>query len=181
MRWLIPALLGLVVVAAVAFSWRTGLFLPVTLEEKPWPSMRVLWKTHVGPYHTVLADLEEVEKWVKENAHLNCDETFGEYLDDPSVVEHERLRAHVGCLIASKPAVELPAGYEISEIPARNTVVADFRGSPALGPYKVYGKAQRYIVEKGLKPSGPPLEIYRRMSPTEMMTIYLFPADAAAN
>lgn len=181
MRWLIPALLGLVVVAAIAFSWRTGVFLPVSIEEKTWPSMQVVWKTHVGPYHTVLADLQEVEKWLKESAQMNCQESFGEYLDDPAVVEHERLRAHVGCLVPRKPETALPAGYEYAEIPARNSVVADFKGSPALGPYKVYGKAQRYITEKGLKPTGAPFELYRQLSPTEMMTIYLFPAEKAAN
>lgn len=134
--------------------------------------MSVVAIEHVGPYHRILSSLEKVEAWAKETGR-NCDLTFGRFLDDPDVVDPERLRSHVGC-VTDRGTADLPESFFADEIPAARYVVGVFRGSPALGPYKVYGKASRLIHEQRLTQEGPVVEIYRVTSPTEVETQYLF-------
>ena len=155
---------------------RNGFFKHATIEIGNRPSMHLLYKEFVGPYDKVLPTLQEVEKWAHENK-ISCALTFGEYLEDPNVVEMERLHSNVGCLLDSNwtSDLKLPEGFQVKEIPARKYVLGDFAGSPALGPYKVYGKAQDFIQEKNLEPIGPVIEVYEVSADQTLRTLYLFP------
>lgn len=179
MRVLIPAVFLTLVGGAIFFSIRLGFWRPVALtveEAGPWAFVS---KQHMGPYHEILGTLEEVEKWVRAQG-LTCTQTFGEFLDDPNVVEHERLRANTGCLLspdlAKEPALaSLPDGFSNREVPRRRYVVGSFTGSPALGPFKVYGPAASLMREKNLREDGPIIEVYTVKGDFEMTTTYYFP------
>jgi effector-binding domain-containing protein len=153
---------------------RNGVFLPVTLELRQEQGMLLLGADHIGAYHKILPTLEKVETWARQNG-LSCSTTFGEYIDDPNVVEMVRLRSFVGCVIDKAPTVEVPADFRLSERPLTKSVVATFRGSPALGPYKVYGKAHAFMQEHQLEPAGPVIELYRTEEDGSLTTVYLFP------
>lgn len=167
----------LTIVFGLAFLFaRNGFFLPVEMTFEERPALTLVAKKHVGAYHKILEDLHDVEKWAKENG-VDCSRSFGEYLDDPQVVEEERLSSNVGCVVAEAPA-SVPAGFEVLHRPARPYLVGRFRGSPALGPYKVYNKVEAQKKERRLESDGAPIEIYENTS-EGFETLYLFPVKAA--
>lgn len=112
---------------------------------------KCIWFTwNTWPFHKILDSLEKVEAWAKD-AKVDCSKSFGHFLDDPEVVEHERLRSHVGCIV-DQNKTDLPENFKMKTLPAGKYVVADFMGSPAIGPMKVYKKARQYFFDKGLTP-----------------------------
>jgi DNA gyrase inhibitor GyrI len=61
-----------------------------------------------------------VESWAKEKG-IDCKDSFGQYLDNPDIVEEARLKARVGCMVQEKP-MDLPAqgacgGTTIQSVP----------------------------------------------------------------
>lgn len=170
-----PLFLGLALFVIGMLSWasiRLGFFKEVVLTEQDQPEMHLVYIEHIGPYHKILASLEKVEEWAKKNK-IDCSKSFGHYLDDPDVVEHERLRSHVGC-ITDDTKTELPPDFKTKNLPAGKYLVAEFSGSPAIGPMKVYKKAQAKFAEKGLTAPEDIIEIYHRIDEKSMKTIYLF-------
>lgn len=164
----------LVIASGVGFLLvRNGAFLPVELTIEERGPFVVLGKTHVGPYHKIISDLEDVENWAK-SAKVNCAETFAEFFDDPNIVEQERMKSEVGCLIERAPD-KIPAEFKTRIIARRKYIVAKYHGSPALGPYKVYNKIDDEKKANHLESNGSPLEIYKVLSPSELETTYLFP------
>lgn len=135
---------------------------------------------HVGPYHKVNKIIEKVEKYMQTQG-VTCGRTFGEYMDDPQVVEEARLRSKVGCLVEKAPE-NMPEEFKSGEIPQRDYVVAIFTGSPGIGPLKVYPRVNDYMLKQDMKQSGPVIEIYEIHSITEknaMTTTYLFPYQSS--
>ena len=160
----------------------TGAFKSVAVGLDQRGPYTLIYKDHIGPYHKIIETLESIEKWAKEN-QVNCQFTFGEYLDNPNLVEEGRLRARTGCLIENKntqdiekaKSLALPFDLKITEYPKTKAVIALFTGSPGIGPYKVYPKAEDYMREQKLTPTGPVLEIYEVLGPKTMNTTYLWP------
>lgn len=159
----------------VSLFIRSGAWKSVTVTESHLGPYSMIYKEYSGPYHKILPTIQEVETWAK-TAGLDCGQSFGEYLDDPNVVEHERLRSRGGCIVSQIPE-SLPSGFLSQTIPLRHYVVGEFSGSPALGPLKVYGKMTNYLETNRLKMNAPVIEIYNVKSETEVVTKYLFPVE----
>jgi AraC family transcriptional regulator len=182
MKALLPALLLTLFVSAISLVSfllvRNGAFMDVEITTKDLGPFVFLAKNHVGPYHQIATVLNEIEDWTKKN-NVDCSETFGEYLDDPGVVEHARLQSYVGCVLSGEISTS-PSTLEQNKFltrrrPLQKYIVALFKGSPALGPYKVYGKVEEFRQKNNLTAKGPPIEIYKSNSPNEHLTTYLFP------
>ena len=181
LKWFLGTLVGVVLGLVTYFSWYLGAFKPVNLVEKQVGPLQLIYKTHVGPYHKIVATLDEVEHWTKSN-DIPCKRTFGEFLDNPEVVEEGRLRAHVGCVVDATPELlktqlektPLPEGYEFKDVPARSYVTCDFEGSPGIGPMRVYPKAHDYFQAKHQAFPTSTLEIYEIHDAKSMTTTYLF-------
>ncbi|AGH96046.1 GyrI-like domain-containing protein [Pseudobdellovibrio exovorus] len=162
----------------------TGAFKSVTIQQDERGPYTIIYKSHVGPYHKIVANIQEVEKWAQENG-LKCRLSFGEYFDDPSIVEEGRLNSRGGCLI--DPLVEeenvtfeklktnLPEGFQADEIPQTKAVVAIFSGAAGIGPLKVYPKAEDYIKEHRLQKKSSVIEIYEIFDKKSMQTTYIWP------
>lgn len=163
---------------SVSLFVKSGAWKSVTVSEADFGPFTMIYKEYSGPYHKILPTIQEVEAWVKSQG-LGCTQSFGEYLDDPNVVEHERLRSRGGCLVTQVPE-QLPPGIQTQIIPLRHYVVGEFTGSPALGPLKVYGKINQHLEKNRMKITAPILEIYNVTSETEVMTQYLFPIEPSA-
>lgn len=174
LRSLFLVVMTSLIVGTAYLLFRNGVFLPVAFSVKNDGPLILLGTGHVGAYHTVLPSLQKVEAFAKEN-ELPCTTTFGEYLDDPNVVETERLKSFVGCVLTEKPSIPLPEGFKVSERPARRYLVGTFRGSPALGPYKAYGKAHELMVQQELTADGSVIELYRLEDDGALTTLYYFP------
>jgi effector-binding domain-containing protein len=165
---------GLVIVAMILYLLlHLGIQKPVQIELATAPTLKLLYKEHVGSYYKINEKIQAVEAWAQQN-QIPCALTFGEYIDDPASVEEERLRSHGGCIVESEPANK-PADFSYKEIPERKVIKATFEGSPAIGPYKVYNKVQSFRLENRLIEDGPVIETYEVHADQKMTTRYLFP------
>jgi AraC family transcriptional regulator len=162
----------------------TGAFKSVQVDQDERGPYTVIFKKHVGAYHKIVSTIEDVEKWAKENG-LKCRLSFGEYFDDPRVVEEGRLNSRGGCLldplvpeektILDKLKDHLPPDFKVDEIPKTKAVVALFTGAPGIGPMKVYPKAEDYITEHRLLKKSSVIEIYEVFDKQAMQTTYIWP------
>jgi len=156
-----------------------GYFKPVLIEEKTAGPFHLIYKEHMGPYNKIVSDIEDVEHWAT-SQKIDCSKSFGYYLDNPDVVEEPRLRSWGGCLIDTtkdKIPATLPEGFKTQDLPEQKYVVANFEGSPAVGPQRVYPKAYKYIEQRRLTFKGPVMEQYVIHSQTSMTTTYYFAVE----
>jgi effector-binding domain-containing protein len=170
---MLPLLFAIIIFVSYLLHY-VGAFKPVVIEEKTAGPFAMIFKTHIGPYHKIVADIEDVETWAKAQG-LDCHLTFGQYLDNPADTEESRLRSHGGCLLPALPSLTLPEGFSSQTVPENHYVTAIFEGSPGIGPMKVYPKVQDYIEEKRLKQDGAIIEVYNVHSQESMTTTYYFP------
>ena len=169
--------LSLALVLGIYLYSYLGVSRRVTVTLEPRGPLHLIFKPHLGPYHQILPTIQDVESWAHDH-NLNCETTFGEYLDDPQVVDEDRLRSRGGCVVKGRPAVMPPPEYEYQVRTERTYAVGHFDGSPAIGPYKVYPKVQKFLGEHRLKSSSPIVELYR-VTGENVTTEYLFAVDNA--
>lgn len=162
----------------------TGAFKSVTVTTDQRGPYTLIYKDYTGPYYKIVSTIEEVEKW-SQSQGLKCRLSFGEYLDNPAIVEEGRLRARGGCLVDPKDENEtkvfatlkdkLPEGFKTDIYPEVKAIVALFTGAPGIGPMKVYPKADEFAQEQKLQRKGSILEIYEILEKNSMQTIYIWP------
>jgi DNA gyrase inhibitor GyrI len=169
--------LAMVIVLAIYLYSYLGVSKSVTVTLEPRGPLHLVFKTHLGPYHQILPRIQEVEAWAHEH-NLNCTVTFGEYLDDPQNMDEDRLRSRGGCVLRGAPAVPPPPEFQYQVRAERSYAIGHFDGSPAIGPYKVYPKVQKFLGERRLKSTAPVMELYTVNGP-EIQTEYLFAVDNA--
>lgn len=134
-----------------------------------------LYVKHTGPYYKIAEKIDYVEKWAKANG-VNCERTYGKYIDDPKTVDEDRLQSEGGCFVAHIPEGVTPQdGMFIGELPRRKYLVGTFNGAPSVGPYTVYPKAFDWIENNSATLDGPILEVYDVVNEKEVLTEYLFP------
>lgn len=172
MRHIVSFTFSLIIALLAYLFFHLGAYKSVSVELKEQGPLLMVYKEHIGPYHKIVPLIEEVEKWAKLK-NEPCVKSFGEFLDDPKSVEQERLRSHAGCII-SKVIPELPEGYKTQEVPRQLFLYAVFDGSPAIGPYKVYIKAAKFMEENAYLPNGSVFEIYEILPNNKMTTEYYF-------
>ena len=175
--------LGFIIFFLYLFQY-TGAFKTVSVDEDERGPYTIIFKPHIGAYHKIVTTIEEIETWAKANG-LKCRLSFGEYFDDPRVVEEGRLNSRGGCML--DPLIKdettrlesirksLPPDFQIAEIPKSKAVVALFTGAPGIGPLKVYPKAEDYITEHKLTRQGSVIEIYEVFDRKSMQTTYIWP------
>lgn len=162
---------------AVYLVTYVGFFKPVVVSEtSTLPPLKLLYKDHTGAYHKIVSTLEVVEKWAKENG-VDCSKSFGEFIDDPDIVEESRLKSRGGCVVNEFPK-ELPEDFKTLEYPARQYITATFSGAPSIGPFVVYPAAREKISNLRLKPNGAVIEQYEiHGAGNDMTTTYFFPVE----
>lgn len=180
MRYFLLLIIVIMLSFAGYLAYYLGALKPVMISEQSRGPYILIYKNHVGPYHKTVQVIQEVEKWAMAQG-LGCRLSFGEYPDDPEKMEEARLKSRGGCLYPKSEVMlpkELPKGFEVTELPARDYVIAIFDGSPGIGPWKVYPKVASYMKSKNLQQDGAVIEVYEIHSRTEkasMTTTYLFP------
>lgn len=156
----------------IYLAFHLGVFKNVEIKEEVRGPYYLIYQKHVGPYYEISQVISKIEATVKQ-ASLPCDLTFGEYFDNPKEIDADRLRSRGGCLSRDSYS-HAPEGLEIDHLPEQRYVVAQFSGSPAIGPWKVYPKIQAYLEEHRLHAMEESIEIYD-LKNDKMTTEYLFP------
>ncbi len=172
-RWFFLFIFLAIASTMLYVSFYIGLFRSVEVAQEERPGFHAVYKLHLGPYHKINPVIEEVESWAH-GLGWRCQISFGEYLDDPNETNEHHLRSHGGCVVPGPVEPEdLPEGFNYRYFPEGEFVVARFRGSPALGPMKVYPKAVRFIHQQNLEVAHEVIELYTNEGP-EFETTYLF-------
>ena len=174
-RYLIFGILGIIIAFAISLMNYLGVFKPVEFTESVKGPYQIISKDYVGPYHKIVSVIQEVESWAKKNG-FDCIQSFGVYLNNPDATEEARLRSYGGCIVDHQPT-DLPEGFKYSVIPEQKYLMAKFEGSPAIGPFKVYSKAEKMLPQKSIPFQKGVMEIYIVKSEKEMTTYYLFPMN----
>lgn len=174
-RHIVSVTFSLILLFMAYLAYHLGVFKPVTMDMGEFGPFHLVYKKHLGAYHKIVPTIETVEQWIKTQGEL-CTQSFGEFLDDPKHMEQERLRSNAGCLVSKPLTVPLPPEFEQKTVPMQFFIRGHFDGSPAIGPYKVYLKAQGLMKEKALVPNGPVIEIYEIRPEQKMKTSYYFTA-----
>lgn len=178
----VAALAVVGVVASIMF--RLGSFKDVTIEHKMKNGpFTVVAREHLGAYHKIAAMIVEMETWARSHGEP-CNITFGEYFDNPEQTDEDRLRSRGGCVVTNPQNTEalkkvLAPNMTLETIEIPDALVAEFEGSPAIGPLKVYPKAFAYMQEHDLVSAGPVLELYEVLNSTAGRTQYFFPVRSA--
>jgi len=169
--------LATLVALLISLGLRLGLHKPVSITEGEAGPFRQVFAPHVGAYHKIVPVIQSVEAWARENAE-SCEQTFGEYLDDPAKVDEDRLQSYGGCLVGQDwREKRLPPKFSYRELPVQDYVIARFDGAPSVSPYKVYPKALEFIKKTQRKLAGPVMEVYRVVSDQAVETTYYFPVQ----
>ena len=159
-------------------SYNLGAFKDVKLEKGMAGPFLLYGVRHEGAYYEISKKIYEIETWAKSTG-LPCEETFGLYLEDPYIVENERLLSYGGCLTRPENYEQIQSkqnsisNLEMIHINQNQFTLGSFEGSPWIGPYKVYAKAKKFAEDDTNLSLFPALEIYRTDQIT-IQTTYLF-------
>ena len=163
------------VVLATTLYFKLGYYKEVKLTPPSEYTFKMLYKKHTGAYHKINNDIQMVENWARKN-NVPCEQTFGEFLDDPKSAEEDRLRSHVGCIVSTSPPENLPIGLYYKEVSPKMYLKASFKGSPAVGPFKVYPLLENWFEEnRQPKKKRSAIEVYTIINSDSVKTEYYMP------
>lgn len=172
--------------------FRLGSFKSVVIERKQKnETLVVLLRDHLGAYHKIAGLITEVETWARVHGEP-CTITFGQYFDNPDNTDEDRLRSRGGCVLSNgEKTVELKkligeeskpgssSGLKIETIEIPDALVAEFLGSPSIGPIKVYPKVFEMMKQLDLRSSGAVVELYEVLDEKSGRTQYFFPVESS--
>lgn len=135
------------------------------------PQLHIVYTEYQGPYHEISKSIQKVEDWAKKNKHI-CAKSFGIYFDDPKQIAPMDLRSWGGCIIDHEISEELPNNLKNLKLVPTNVLKALFKGSPSIGPMKVYPYAKNWYKNQS-KEMGPTMEVYQTID-NNLQTTYYF-------
>lgn len=161
----------------VILFFKTGAYKSVTIEKINAPALQLFYVENTGPYHEIVEKIKLVEDEFKKLG-TPCTKTFGHFLSDPAVIEHERLVSHVGCAFypAESPQLfSLPEGVSEKFFGSidKTCYKGSFKGSPSLSAMKIYPKLQEMAEQEKVKLSSNALEIYHVDGNSVTTDVYL--------
>lgn len=124
------ALVALVVLFAFVMLVAHGILARVPLRKARWPAMTVVYVPAVGDYAQTGKPMDALYYRLLNDEGIETYKGFGVYYDDPSLVEKERCRAIVGCVLEERDAARASAlreaGYAVATLGAHESTVASF-------------------------------------------------------
>jgi hypothetical protein len=167
-----------IIVFITSLSFRLGAFKEVKVIDTPKTiNLTMLYKDFTGPYHLINKELKDVETFAK-NIGINCDKTFGEFLDDPNTLDASRLRSHVGCIVNEDTSIDSinleKYNLKLKSLSKQKAIIAHFNGSPSISPYKVYPKVADRFKQLRVNFSYPVIEVYEIVRGSKVETTYYF-------
>jgi effector-binding domain-containing protein len=116
---------------------------------------------HVGPYDKVPWEeyIHRLYGWAKENKVMPGFYPMGIYYGEAKTTPPEKLKSDIAITFRGK-AKEI-GGVKIKKLPAMKVATMSHKG-PGSEYINSYAKLMEFIEKKGMKPSGPPMEIYSK-------------------
>lgn len=173
LRHFFIALFSLALAMAIYLYFYLGWYKSPTFHGVAQQDFHLLYKVHHGPYHKIGSVLNEVESWARANG-VSCPKTFGEFLDNPQTTAEDRLRSHVGCVLAEGEIVKTDSSIQQKEIKGQTFLRVSFDGSPSIGPMKVYPRVQEWFEKNQIPMPQTTIEVYLPKD-NSIITEYYFP------
>jgi AraC family transcriptional regulator len=173
-KWIVSSILLGIFGLAAYLVFHLGYFAEVTTGETDLPDRKIIFIPHFGSYHSIVPKIQEIESWALANS-VDCRMSFGEYFDNPEQVEQERLKSRGGCIVEKIPAKK-PERFETGTLKGGHFFTATYKGSPAIGPFKVYPLVLGLIANSKYKMQGwNVVEVYEVHPDQSVTTNYFFP------
>ncbi len=128
----------------------------------------VAYKEYVGPYTQVASTMDEVYQALL-SEEITDQVGFGIYLDNPAIVDKDKLRSEVGSIINDADIQKLSTtteDYMVKTLPKTKSIVAEFPYknmlSFMLAPVKMYRVLEEYMIANEIEwtEDMPAMEIY---------------------
>lgn len=179
-RKVLSAFLIMLVSILIFLFFKIGAYKSVAVEKTTSPQLELYYTEVVGPYHEIILPLKKVEGTFKD-MDQPCPQTFGHFLSDPEIVEHDKLVSHVGCAYPAGQApqfITMPEGVEQKyfgqEKQGKVCYKGTFKGSPSLTAMKVYPKLKQQALRDKVKLNfSSSLEVYTVDDKSVTTEVYL--------
>ena len=145
--------------------FKTGAYKSVKSERVSAPKLQLFYVENIGPYHEIMKNLSSVEKEF-EKLGTPCTKTFGHFLSDPEIIEHDKLVSHVGCAFTAEESPQfltLPERVQEKFFEGTEETICfkgRFEGSPSLSAMKVYPTLKEMAQIERIKLREDYLEVY---------------------
>ncbi|HQU57716.1 MAG: GyrI-like domain-containing protein [Phaeodactylibacter sp.] len=175
-------IVGLVILAIVAYLGYSGLFAKVQFEEKKFGGETLVYEEHIGDYSKVGPVMDALYRRLKDEDNIEAEVGFGIYYDKPGEVPKDQLRSEVGCVLPEQYLGEVEAlglKYKLKEFPEQLCLVAElpYRNTTSimLGIFKAYPVLAKMAEEKGY----PPNAVMERYDIKNKRIQYIMPIEPA--
>ncbi len=156
---ILSIILALVLIVLIFAGW-LGFFSNLTITEKTDVDYVVAGQEHIGDYSKVGILSKNIDSKLRTSG-INCTRGFGIYYDNPNITPKEKCRSFLGNIIEEKDYSRLvdikKLGLKVDTIHKKQTLVIEFPYknmiSFVVGPMKAYPFLNKYIKEKGYKPT----------------------------
>ena len=121
----------------------------------------IAYINHVGPFDKIPwpENIERLYSWAKSQHVMPGFYPMGIYLDDPKNTPVEKCRTEVA--ITFKGEAKEESGIRIRQQPEMKVATYSHKG-PSSEFAKTYDDLAKWIDSKGLRPTGPPIEVYSK-------------------
>ena len=126
----------------------------------------IVYENAIGDYKNSAQYTDRIYYELLNNDQVETTKGIGIYYDNPRIVDKEKLRSDVGCILDNpddSTIARLSAKYQLKTLPKGNFIISEFpmKGglSFMIGAMKVYPALIKYSEENNLKES-PVTEIY---------------------
>jgi hypothetical protein len=165
-RRVMGAIATILIIFLVTYLIYHGLFVTINITEDNRGPYWLVCEKYVGDYKNTGEVMDRVYQSLLDNEKIMASRGFGLYYDNPKIVEKEKLRSIVGCVLEGEylgKKDELSKKFRVEEIPSSWCVTTAFPyRSPLsifMGAIRVYPKLGEYLKEKKY-PGVPIMEIY---------------------
>ena len=152
-------------ILAAVLGWY-GYFSSVLVQEKPVGPYLMVYQKHTGSPNGVGDTIAKIHQNLSVEFKVNSMVDFGLYYDDPKLVDPEKCRALIGCIIENDSEGDLHAiseKYIVATLPRGMAVVVDYpyrnKLSVLFGVLKGYPALLAFMKENNI-PLKPVLELY---------------------
>lgn len=171
MRVIFATFAAVVLFALGYLYFYLGVYKDVDLKSEKYPDYFIYYVENVGPYHKIAKLITKIEKDFKKLG-IDCEYTFGHFLDNPEIAPEDRLRSQAGCLFMIEQS-KYPNHLKFNKVSGKEYLVARFSGAPSVGPVSVYPKAKDWFKKYNYKFPQDVTEIYA-VNGDKVNTTYLF-------
>lgn len=127
----------------------------------------IVYKQVVGEYSKSAEMMTSINEDLLNDYGITAMKNVGIYYDDPELIEKDKLRSDIGCIITTTDQTkleELQKTFQIKQLPQQDYLITQipFKGffSIMIGIFKVYPAMEKYLDKYDLSDDGAITEIY---------------------